>query len=261
MEQPARNTKAIGEGSQDRNWSDPLKLTRAADSGLEASRVRSKRREWIEMAVALGLILFVIWTPRPWQKLMWWIAAAGIAGMISTSLDSISALRLRETSFFRALWVPGAALALSATAIAVAARLGTLRTLNGPLEVMKLYGLYALWAFVQQFLLQGFFFLRLRRVLPSAGVATLAAAGIFALTHLPNPILTPITFLWGMAACWLFLRYRSIYPLGLAHAILGVTIAITVPGPVDHNMRVGYGYLVYRHRPAVPVTPSGLLRP
>ena len=31
----------------------------------------------------------------------------------------------------------------------------------------------------------------------------------------------------------------------MAHAILGITIAITVPGPVDHNMRVGLGYLTY----------------
>jgi hypothetical protein len=248
MEQSARNTKAIDEGTQDRNWSDPLKLAPAPDLSFEVGAPgRSKRRELIELAVALGLILLVIWTPRPWQKLLWWVAATGIAGMISNSLESISVLRPRATSFFRALWVPGVALVLSAAAIGVAIRLHTLRTLHSPLEIVKLYGLYALWAFVQQFLLQGFFFLRLRRVLPSDGAAALAAASIFALTHLPNPILAPITFLWGLAACRLFLRYGNIYSLGLAHAILGVTIAITVPGPVDHNMRVGYGYLIYKH--------------
>ena len=261
MEQSAHNTKGIGAGSQDRRWSDPLKLDPIPASSLEAARMRSKRREWIELAVALGLILLVIWTPRPWQRLLWWIAAAGIAGMISTSLESISVLRMRGASIFRGLWVSGAALALSAVAIALAVRLGTLRTLHGPLEVVKLYGLYALWALVQQFLLQGFFFLRLRRALPSAGGATLAAASIFAFTHLPNPILTPITFVWGLAACRLFLRYRNIYSLGLAHAILGVTIAITVPGPVDHNMRVGYGYLAYKHRPAPVPNSPGLLQP
>jgi hypothetical protein len=31
----------------------------------------------------------------------------------------------------------------------------------------------------------------------------------------------------------------------LAHAILGITVAMTVPGTVDHNMRVGLGYLRY----------------
>jgi hypothetical protein len=48
-----------------------------------------------------------------------------------------------------------------------------------------------------------------------------------------------------LASCLLFLRYRNLYPLALAHTILGITVAITVPGPVVHNMRVGLGYLTY----------------
>jgi hypothetical protein len=32
----------------------------------------------------------------------------------------------------------------------------------------------------------------------------------------------------------------------VTHAILGICVALTVPGPVDHNMRVGLGYLTYR---------------
>jgi membrane protease YdiL (CAAX protease family) len=68
---------------------------------------------------------------------------------------------------------------------------------------------------------------------------------MFAFTHLPSPILTPVTLICGVASCLLFLRYRNIYPLALAHAILGISIAITIPGPVDHNMRVGLDYLTY----------------
>jgi membrane protease YdiL (CAAX protease family) len=91
------------------------------------------------------------------------------------------------------------------------------------------------------------------RLLPSARSAALAAAVLFALAHLPNPILTSVTLFWGFAACLLFLRYRNLYPLALAHAILGIAIAITVPGPVDHNMRVGLGYLTYGHERRPPV--------
>jgi hypothetical protein len=76
----------------------------------------------------------------------------------------------------------------------------------------------------------------------------IVTAVIFALAHLPNPILTPVTLLWGLAACLLFLRYRNLYPLAMAHAIFGICIAITIPGPVSHNMRVGLGYLRYRPR-------------
>ena len=77
----------------------------------------------------------------------------------------------------------------------------------------------------------------------------LAAATVFSLAHLPNPILTVVTFVWGLAACLFFLRYRNLYTLAIAHAILGITLAITVPGPVIHNMRLGLGYLTYaQHR-------------
>jgi hypothetical protein len=57
--------------------------------------------------------------------------------------------------------------------------------------------------------------------------------------------------IWGFVACLLFLRYRNLYPLMMAHAILGITVALTAPGPVVHNMRVGLGYLTYNpHRHA-----------
>ena len=43
-----------------------------------------------------------------------------------------------------------------------------------------------------------------------------------------------------------FLHYRNLFTLGIAHAILGVCVAISVPATVQHNMRVGLGYLKYR---------------
>ena len=68
---------------------------------------------------------------------------------------------------------------------------------------------------------------------------------MFSLAHLPNPILTVITIFWGLASCLYFLRYRNLYALVVAHTILGIAVAISVPGPVIHNMRVGLGYLTY----------------
>ncbi len=155
---------------------------------------------------------------------------------------------LRGTNFFRSLWVVGAALLVAAAAVTVAARLHTLHTPASPVLFIENYWAYALWAAVQQFLLQCFFLSRLRRLLPGTASAVIAATLIFAAAHLPSPILTTVTLLWGLAACLLFLRYRNLYTLALAHAILGITVAMTVPGPVDHNMRVGLGYLTYGHK-------------
>jgi hypothetical protein len=42
----------------------------------------------------------------------------------------------------------------------------------------------------------------------------------------------------------MFRRYRSIVPLGLAHAALGLTMAASFSDSLLHHMRVGIGYLV-----------------
>ena len=131
--------------------------------------------------------------------------------------------------------------------------------LGHTLLLVRSYWAYSLWAFIQQFLLQGFFLLRLMQITSAPKLAAFIAAGLFALAHLPNPILTVTTVVWGFAACLVFLRYRSLYPLAIAHAIFGITLAITIPGPVIRNMRVGLGYMAYghQHAAAVSLQPQG----
>ncbi len=215
-----------------------------------AAKSGGKWRALIEVAIAYGLILAVIWTPRPWQRFLWLLAVAAVATMTCLSFDGLAAMGLGRRNFFRSLWVVGAALALAAVAVAVAAEMQTLQVPHGPVLFIKTYWAYAIWTFVQQFLMQCFFLLRLRRVLASPTSAALATALLFALAHLPNPILAPITLIWGFAACLIYLRYGNLYPLAMAHAIFGITIAVTIPGPAVHNMRVGLGYLTYGHRHA-----------
>ena len=207
---------------------------------------QSKRRDWTEIGIAYGLIMAVVWTPRPLQRVLWMVAAVGIAVILWRSFDSWKAMGLRAANFVRSLWIAGAALALAVAAVLVAAKMHTLLLPEGPFNFVGTYIAYAVWTGVQQFLLQGFFLLRLERVMPKAWQAALVAAVLFCAAHVPNPFLVPITLIWGFAACLLFLRYRNLYPLMIAHAILGITVAMTIPGPVDHNMRVGLGYLTYR---------------
>jgi len=242
-------------------------------SGDNSAFSQSKRRALVEIAIGYGLIMAVIWTPRPLQRWLWIVAVLGIAIMTCLSFPGLKAMGLRTENFFRSLWIPVVALAMAAVAIAIASELHTLHLPDpppvglahwGPLPAMfilfvETYWAYAIWTFVQQFLMQCFFLLRLLRVLSNPRSAAFAAAGLFALAHLPNPILAPVTLIWGFAACLLFIRYRSLYPLAIAHAIFGISIAITVPGPVIHNMRVGLGYLTYghRHRPAHLFQPQG----
>jgi hypothetical protein len=205
-----------------------------------------KRRDLLELSIGYGLILLTIWTPQPWQRLFYCVALAWVLLVTMVSFDGWSTMGLRFSGSLRSLWVAGAALLLAAAAVNLAGRLHTLHVPGYPTMFVKHYWGYVIWAFVQEFLLLDFVLLRLLRLLPDRKAAVLAATGLFALAHLPNPILTPVTLFWGFAACLLFLQYRNVYTLAMAHAIFGICISITVPGPIDHNMRVGLGYLTYR---------------
>jgi hypothetical protein len=217
------------------------------------ARPRSKRRDLAEIAIAYGLILAVIWTPRPLQQYLWLVAVASIAIIIGWSFEGFRAMGMRAGNFLRSLWVVGAALAVSAVSVVIAAHLHTLRHPENARLLIEGYGAYAIWSGVQQFLLQCFFLSRLLRLMPSPRTAAFTAAGLFALAHVPNPVLFVLTIVWGSLSCLIFLRYRNLYPLAMAHAILGVTIALVVPGYVDHNMRVGLGYLRYHRSPRLPL--------
>jgi membrane protease YdiL (CAAX protease family) len=152
---------------------------------------------------------------------------------------------VRTTNFARSIWLVGVSLLAAALTVIVAARIHTLHAPADPIQFIERYTGYAIGACIQQVLLQGFFLPRLLRLTRSPGYAALAAAALFSLAHLPNPILTVITIFWGLVSCLFFLRYRNLYTLVVAHTILGITVAISIPGPVIRNMRVGLGYVTY----------------
>jgi hypothetical protein len=215
------------------------------DPGSPAAAGR-KRRALLELSIGYGLILIALWTPLPWQRVAAW--AALVSALLATviSFDGWSAMGLRISGSLHSLWMVGVAILLAAAALILAGKLHTVHLSGFPITFVLHFWVYALWALLQQFLLQDFVLLRLLRLLPGREAAVTAAAGLFALAHLPNPVLTPATFIWGFAACLFFLQYRNLYTLAAVHIIFGICIAVTVPGPVDHNMRVGLSYLTYR---------------
>jgi membrane protease YdiL (CAAX protease family) len=217
-----------------------------AASGSNATKRRW--RDLLELSVGYGLILLVIWTPNPLQRWLYWAALIWILLVTALSFDGWKTMGLGGSGFWSSLWAVGVALLLAAASVTLASRLHTLHQPHGPVMFLKRFLGYVIWAFLQQFLLQDFTLLRLLRLLPGKKAAVIGTASLFALAHLPNPILTPAAAVWGFASCLLFLKYRNVYTLGMAHAIFGICIAIAVPGSVDHHMRVGLGYLTYHSR-------------
>ena len=203
------------------------------------------RHDLVELCVGYALILVVIWTPRPWQRLSYVVAATFLVVVLWNTRSGWKNMGFQMATFLRSSWLIGVALVAAAMTATVAHELHTLNMPSGPLMFVGRYAGYAMGACIQQILLQTFLLPRLLRLTSSPGSAALVAAGMFSLAHLPNPILTVITFFWGLAACLFFLRYRNLYTLAIAHTILGITVAMIIPGPVIHNMRVGLGYLTY----------------
>jgi membrane protease YdiL (CAAX protease family) len=109
-----------------------------------------------------------------------------------------------------------------------------------PLKVVSSFLEYLSWGVFQQFFLLSFLFLRLKEFLKNKPLAIFAAGILFALMHSPNKPLMILTFLCGVAACFLFLRNRNIFILGIMHAFLAVTVHLMlVPGFIPKTLRVG----------------------
>ncbi len=118
----------------------------------------SRRRIAFELALSYILILLVIWTPRPYQKWLWWVAAATVVVTAALSFSGGKTVGLRTADLLRSLWVTGAALVLAGIAILFAIHLDTFRfPVGGIPAFIRTYWAYALWAGAQQLLLQGFF--------------------------------------------------------------------------------------------------------
>jgi Type II CAAX prenyl endopeptidase Rce1-like len=215
-----------------------------------ASQTRILRRDLVELGVAYALILATLWTANPTQRVLYWLAFAWILATSWVRREGWKTLGLGTAGLLPSLWVVVVALLGTGVAMFLALRMHTLHRLHGPTPLVVHMGGYAVWAMMQQFILQSYFLRRLMRLLPGKALPIAAAAVMFALAHLPSPALTPVTLIWGAISCMLFLRYRNVYTLGLAHGILGLCVAMTVPNSLHHHMRVGLGYYRYKPQPA-----------
>jgi membrane protease YdiL (CAAX protease family) len=209
-----------------------------------------KARALAEVAIGFVLILLALWSEHEAQ---WVLGAVTFAYIIFVTLrqgPTAEQLGLRVSGTRRALWIVALAVIAAVVAVWVSLRLGTFHAVFRNYAVEWGFLAYIAWALVQQFILQDFFLARLLRVTRTRALAVVSAGLLFAAAHVPNPLLVIATILWGTVACALFLRYRNLYVLGLAHAILGMCIAVAVPNQWHHHMRVGLGYLRWRPSPA-----------
>ncbi len=134
---------------------------------------------------------------------------------------------------------------IAAVSVAAGALFGTIRhvTMGHALAGVSAY---IVWGLFQQYLLNGYFLNRLLEFSRDANnrFAPLGAALMFSAAHLPNWFLVGVTFAGGYAAALVYVRHRSLYPLAVAHGLIGYALLISVPDSVTAGFIVGPRYLL-----------------
>jgi len=224
----------------------PEKSEIIVGSGTAASETskRSTVRDLLEIAIVFGLILAAVWTPQGRLNALFSVSAAAWVLVVACfgrwgprqmglaqPLAGVWKIFLAGAVLCGLIWVAGFAV----------------RSIGPgyPIPWNRSWQ-YAIWALVQEFILQSIFFVRLESVLGSRR-AVFWAAALYALAHIPNAALTVLSFLGGLLFCEFFRRWRNLSSLGIIHGALGITIAASLPDRWLHHMRVGVGYLSRQH--------------
>lgn len=205
-----------------------------------------------EIFLVFAMVEMAIWMGNLSKTLSWLLGALALFGVLrhwwidSRDLKSVfipvKCARIVYCEMYMAFFACG-------TAILVIAGLGNpaafaLPDLARRFAVSVLFYLgNALW---QQILLNGYFYPRLNQAFcGNQEKAIIAVGALFALVHLPNPVLVPVTMLGGMLSAYFFQKTRNIYVLVIAHAILAVAVMYLLPESWHHHLRIGPGYFLW----------------
>jgi hypothetical protein len=199
----------------------------------------------VEALAMFAIIMAYIWKLRFTHPRFWIPIVALVLISVAAHHERASALGFQTRNFgncVRRFAAPLIGLALAMFSAGLL--LGTIRPV-GFEPAMLSFALYLPWGLFQQYLLNGYFLKRFDTSL-SPHAANILTSMLFCVVHTPNWFLMLVSPLAGYGAIAVYRRYKNLYFLGVAHAIIGFLLFMVVPDWMSHHLNVGPGWFVLR---------------
>jgi hypothetical protein len=200
---------------------------------------RDPRLLALEPAALFFMIMLYIWWLRPGNS-YWNFVLFGLV-LLSHYWhgESPQELGFRSTNFRVCFQMFSPALLfLTLFLLSAGILFQTLRDLDLERAVIGFIS-YCTWGLFQQYLLNGYFVNRLLPVSASASQAAVLGATLFACAHTPNWFLMIVGFTSGYCCARIWIRYRNLYFLGIAHGVIGSLLYLVVPDTITRHLVIG----------------------
>ena len=121
-----------------------------------------------------------------------------------------------------------------------------LKQKNLVLKISLHFSGYFFWALLQNLWLNGYFVNRLSAAIKNPKIVSVIAGLLFAIVHLPNPVLFPVTLIGGIMSAHFFQRNRNLYLIAASHALLAVSLLYFFPDSWHHRLTIGPGFYIFK---------------